>query len=114
MTVCQPNILLIQVDQLATSFLRCYGNAISDTPNISCLADEGQVFESAYCNFPLCAPSRFSMLAGQLPSAIGAYDNGAEFPSSIPTITHYLRAVGLPDLPGRKDAFRRCGSASWF
>jgi arylsulfatase A-like enzyme len=44
------------------------------------------VFENAYTPYPLCAPARFSMMAGQLPSRIGAYDNGAEFPASIPTI----------------------------
>jgi choline-sulfatase len=52
------------------------------------------VFESAYTNFALCAPSRFSMLSGRLASEVGAYDNGAEFPSSIPTFAHYLRAAG--------------------
>ena len=90
----QPNILFIQTDQMSASALPCYGNLIAKTPNIDRLAAEGVVFESAYCNFPLCAPSRFSMMAGQLASRIGAYDNGAEFPSSIPTLAHYLRALG--------------------
>ncbi len=46
------------------------------------------------CNSPLCAPSRFSFLAGQLPSRIGAYDNAAEFPAAIPTFAHYMRIAG--------------------
>ena len=90
----RPNILMIQADQLAAGALPCYGREIVRSPSIDALAEDGVVFESAYCNSPLCAPSRFSMLAGQHPSRIGAYDNGAEFPGDIPTFAHYLRAGG--------------------
>jgi choline-sulfatase len=89
-----PNILLIQTDQMAASALGVYGNPVTRTPAIGRLAAEGALFESAYCNFPLCAPSRFSMMAGQLASRIGAWDNGAEFPAEIPTFAHYLQARG--------------------
>ena len=89
----RPNILVIQADQLAPDFLGAYHNPIAVTPHIDALASSGALFESAYCNFPLCAPSRFSMMSGQLASTIGAYDNGAEFASSIPTFAHYLRAL---------------------
>ncbi|MCP4469344.1 MAG: sulfatase-like hydrolase/transferase [Gammaproteobacteria bacterium] len=88
----QPNVLVIQADQLAAKYLGAYGNAIAGTPHIDSLADNGAVFESAYTNFPLCAPSRFSMMSGQLASTIEAFDNGAEFTSSIPTFAHCLRA----------------------
>jgi len=90
----QANILVIQADQLNPNFLGAYGNPIAVTPHIDRIAAQGTVFESAYCNFPLCAPSRFSMMSGMLPSKIGAYDNGAEFPSSVPTIAHYMRSLG--------------------
>ena len=63
-------------------------------PHLDRLAEDGIVFENAYCNFPLCAPSRFSMLSGRLPSRIGAFDNAAELPASVPTFHHYLRAAG--------------------
>lgn len=87
----KPNILIIQADQLAAKYLGAYGNSLASTPHIDALAANGTVFESAYTNFPLCAPSRFSMMSGQLASDIAAYDNGAEFPASIPTFNHYLR-----------------------
>lgn len=90
----KPNILFIQADQLTASLLGVYGNRIAKTPHLDKLADTAIVFENAYSNFPLCAPSRFSMLTGMLASRIGAWDNGAEFPSSIPTFMHYLRAAG--------------------
>lgn len=57
-------------------------------------AARGVVFENAYCPYPLCAPSRFAMMSGRLPSRIGAFDNGAEFAASTPTFAHYLRAHG--------------------
>ncbi|HIL96012.1 MAG TPA: choline-sulfatase, partial [Pseudomonadales bacterium] len=66
-----PNILLIQADQLKPQVLSSYGGP-AVTPYLDQLADQGVVFENAYCNFPLCAPSRFSMLSGMLPSRIGA------------------------------------------
>ncbi len=94
MSASALNFLLIQCDQLNPAFLRQYGNPIADTPNLDKLADRSFIFDSAYTNFPLCAPSRFSMLSGQLASKIGAYDNGAEFVSATPTIAHYMRTSG--------------------
>ncbi|MDX1524207.1 MAG: sulfatase-like hydrolase/transferase, partial [Anaerolineae bacterium] len=90
----RPNILLIMADQLAAPALPCYGHPLVKTPHLDQLAEAGVVFENAYCNSPLCAPSRFSMMTGQLPSRIGAYDNAAHFSADIPTIAHYLRAAG--------------------
>nr|XP_061808134.1 choline-sulfatase-like [Nerophis lumbriciformis] len=89
-----PNILFIQVDQMAAAALQSYGDKICQAPTLDRLAETGVVFERAYCNFPLCAPSRSSMATGQLCSAIGAYDNAAEFSSEIPTYAHYLREFG--------------------
>jgi len=90
----QPNILIIQADQCAPQALPSYGHPIVKAPNIESLARRGVLFENAYCNSPLCAPSRFSMLTGQLPSRTGVYDNAAEMPSHIPTFAHYLRNLG--------------------
>lgn len=89
-----PNIILIQADQLCARLLPPYGHPVVQAPNIEALAEDGVVFENAYCNNPICAPSRFSMLSGQHTSRIGAYDNGAEFPADVPTIAHYLRSEG--------------------
>ena len=90
----KPNFLFIQADQLAASALAAYGNTVSKTPHIDRLADQGVVFENAFCNYPLCGPSRLSMMSGLLPSKAGAYDNGAEFAASLPTFAHYLRLLG--------------------
>src|ERR1700722_7975918 len=90
----RPNLLILMADQLTARALRAYGGSVARTPHIDSLAAQGVVFESFYCNSPLCAPSRFSFLAGQLPAKIGAYDNAAEFAASVPTFAHYVRSAG--------------------
>lgn len=90
----RPNILFLMADQLAAPVLPLYGHKLVKTPNLERLAAQGTVFENSYCNSPICASSRFSMMSGQLPTQIGAYDNAAEFPASIPTFAHYLRELG--------------------
>ena len=90
----RPNLLILMADQLTARALRAYGGSVARTPHLDALAAQGVVFESFYCNSPLCAPSRFSFLAGQLPSRIGAYDNAAEFAAAVPTFAHYVRSAG--------------------
>lgn len=90
----QPNILLIQADQLSANALSAYGNNTTITPHIDRLAAAGVVFQNAHSPFPLCAPSRIGMLTGQLPSRVGGYDNASEFRSEVPTFAHYLRFRG--------------------
>ena len=104
----KQNILVLMADQLTPFALSAYGNRVTKTPCIDALAREGVVFESAYCASPLCAPSRFSLFAGKLPSNIGAYDNAAEFPSETLTFAHYLRAEGYRTILSGKMHF--CGA----
>lgn len=92
--VGQPNIVLIMADQLAPHFTGAYGHPLVKTPNIDALVARGMRFDAAYCNSPLCAPSRFAFMSGQHISRIAAYDNAAEFPASIPTFAHYLKMMG--------------------
>ncbi len=95
-------------DQLTARALPAYGNRIAKTPHIDALAASGVVFDSFYCNSPLCAPSRFSFLSGRQVSAIGAYDNAAEFPAQVPTFAHYLRRGGYQTVLSGKMHF--CGA----
>ncbi|MEG2172941.1 MAG: choline-sulfatase [Desulfovibrionaceae bacterium] len=89
-----PNILLIMADQLTGAAMPMNGRTAVKTPHLSALAHEGVNFSNAYCNNPICAPSRASMLTGLLASRIGAYDNGASFSPEVPTLAHYLDAQG--------------------
>ncbi|MGI9316742.1 MAG: choline-sulfatase, partial [bacterium] len=91
MTAKAPNIVVIQADQMTAKVLSLYGHPLVKTPHIDRLAEGGTVFENAYCNFPLCVPSRTSMMAGRYANDIGMWDNAIEMPASIPTLAHYLR-----------------------
>lgn len=90
----QPNIVVLMADQLAPHFIGAYGHKVAKTPHIDALAARGMRFDAAYCNSPLCAPSRFSFMSGQLISRIAAYDNASEFHASTPTFAHYLKSLG--------------------
>lgn len=89
-----PNILFIMVDQMTPFMMSCYGQRAAITPNLDRLARNGTVFDNAYCNAPLCVPSRTSMFAGRLTAAVESWDNASEFRADTPTIMHYLRAAG--------------------
>ena len=90
----KPNIVLIMADQLAPQWTGTYGHSLVKTPHMDALAARGTRFDAAYCNSPLCAPSRASFMSGKQVTEIGAYDNAAEFPATIPTFAHYLRSAG--------------------
>ena len=90
----RPNVLLVMADQLAAGWLPAYGHSAVHAPNLTALAEGAAVFESAYCPAPLCAPSRAGLLSARLPSRSGVFDNAAEMPAALPTLTHQLRAHG--------------------
>ena len=94
MAIKKPNILIVMADQLAPHFTGTYGHPVVKTPHLDALANRGMRFDAAYCNSPLCAPSRFAFMSGQLISRIAAYDNASEFCATVPTFAHYLKALG--------------------
>ena len=90
----KPNILVIMSDEHNASVLGCYGNKIVRTPNLDHLAARGVVFESCYCNSPLCVPSRQSFTAGKYISRIGAWNNDVRMPAGSPSLPRALNAAG--------------------
>ena len=93
-SMSRPNIVLIIADQLAPHFLPSYDHPVVQAPHIARLGEEGVVFDRAYTNSPLCGPSRYVMMTGMLPAAIGAWDNDAEWSAEIPTFAHFLADRG--------------------
>lgn len=75
-TTGKPNVLFILIDDLNTS-ISSYGHPLVKAPNIERLAKRGVKFESAYCQYPLCNPSRASMFSGRRPDTTRLYNNKA-------------------------------------
>lgn len=81
----QYNVLFIMVDDLRP-LLGCYGHSEMHTPNIDRLASRGTVFNRAYCQYPVCNPSRASILTGLRPETNGVEDNHIHFRDTIPDV----------------------------
>ena len=90
----KPNILVIMSDEHDPMVSMPYGHPLVRTPNMQRLADNGAVFDNAYCNSPLCGPSRMSFMTGKYPYRIRAWDNSVALTSDQATWAHRLNAAG--------------------
>src|SRR2546421_3853869 len=94
------NVLFIISDDLRPE-LGCYGNPIIKTPNIDSIAARGTRFDRAYAQFPLCNPSRSSMLNGRYPTRTGVMDNNTYFRTKHPdyiTLPQHFQQHGYATL----------------
>ena len=80
------NVLLIVSDDL-TSRLGCYGYSLVDSAHLDRLAQQGVRFERAYCQYPLCNPSRASFMTGRRPRTTGVTENKTHFRAALPDVT---------------------------
>jgi iduronate 2-sulfatase len=85
------NVLFISVDDLNLD-IGVYGHQLVKTPNIDRLASKGILFRNAYCQYPLCNPSRASIMTGLTPAKTGVYDLATHFRKNIPDV------ITLPQL----------------
>jgi choline-sulfatase len=89
-----PNILIVMSDEHDPSVSSTYGHPFVETPAMDRLAARGAVFDAAYCNSPLCVPSRASFMTGKHVHRIGVWDNGVPLASDEPTWAHRLNRLG--------------------
>ncbi|HZZ42108.1 MAG TPA: sulfatase [Tepidisphaeraceae bacterium] len=87
----KKNVLFIAVDDMNCREA-CYGDPIAKTPNLDALAKKGVLFQHCYSQYPLCNPSRVSLLTGLRPDTTRVYDLETNFRSTIPD------AVTIPEL----------------
>lgn len=88
------NLVVILSDEHSAKALGCYGHPLVQTPNIDRLASSGVRFDAAYCNSPVCIPSRASIATGRYINQVGFWDNADPYDGSITSWHHRLRAAG--------------------
>lgn len=88
------NLLFIMSDEHSKRVLGCYGHGMIRTPNLDRLASRGVRFTDAYCNSPICVPSRASFQTGRYVHDIRFWDNAIAYDGSVPSWAHRLRAAG--------------------
>ena len=89
-----PNFLVIMSDEHGPMWSSAYGHPFVQTPNMERLAESGATFDAAYCNSPLCVPSRLSFMTGRYVSRCEGWDNAKPLPSDVPTWPYLLRSIG--------------------
>lgn len=117
------NVLFLISDQHQAGLMGCEGHAQAITPNLDRLSAQGMRLTQAYCQNPICTPSRVSFLSGQYPHNHGYYGLSGPTPAALPNFLGHFRERGyltagigklhLPDNPrdwiaGDVDLYANC------
>ena len=89
------NLIFIFSDQHNREKIGCYGDPYAITPNLDRLASAGTLFENAYCNSPVCVPSRSSMITGDYPHKNNFWDNAHPYCGEQKGFGHVLTEQGF-------------------
>jgi len=89
------NMIFFLSDEHSKSHLGCYGSEHVHTPHLDQLAQAGTVFEAAYCNSPICVPSRASLATGRYVHDIRFWDNGTPYDGTASSWAHILKENGF-------------------
>jgi choline-sulfatase len=88
------NVLFIMSDEHNRRVMGCAGHPMIRTPNFDRLAASGVRFTDAYCNSPICVPSRASFATGRYVHQIRFWDNAIPYDGTVPTWAHRLTEAG--------------------
>ncbi len=94
MTSSAPNLLWICSDQQRYDTIRALGNSLISTPNIDKIIEKGVTFTHAYCQSPVCSPSRASFLTGRYPRTTRCRQNGQTIPADERLLPRILKDHG--------------------
>ena len=109
------NVLVLLSDEHTRRVMGGYGNPIVRTPHLDALAASGTRFASAYCQTPICVPSRGSLATGRWPHTIGSWDNATPYVGTeAPSWGHRLTAQGHRVTTVGKLHYRRVDDPSGF
>jgi arylsulfatase A-like enzyme len=99
--MARPNLLIVMTDQHRADGVRCMWPGWRETstplmtPNLDALAAQGVAFSNAYCNHPICMPSRATLVTGRTPRGHGSRMNGTTLSPRIPTVMDAFHAAGF-------------------
>ena len=108
------NVLFILSDEHNRGVTGCYGNPFVKTPNLDALAARGVVFENAYCNSPICVPSRAALATGDYVHRTGYWDSAAAYDGRVPSWHHRVRESGIDAVSIGKLHFRSAADDCGF
>jgi len=94
MSSTHPNILWLCTDQQRYDTIRSLGNNLVRTPNIDSLVESGVAFTQAYCQSPVCTPSRASFLTGRYPRTTRCRQNGQKIPDDEVLVSRMFADAG--------------------
>ena len=89
------NVVLIMSDQVRNDVIFHEKYPFTETPNINQLREESVSFRNCFSNYPVCVPSRASMITGRYPHQIGVLHNSHKLPSSEEDLGHHLSQHGF-------------------
>jgi len=92
--VKKPNILIIMTDQHRHDCLGCCGNEQIITPNIDRLAANSVRYDNSFCTYPVCTPSRYSLISGLYVHQHRGYSNHCTLPPGTETLPGILKQSG--------------------
>lgn len=88
------NVLIIHVDQLRCDCIGAYGNKEIKTPNIDLLAQDSIKYTNSFCSYPVCTPSRYSLLTGVFPHQHMGWNNCSTVSPHFTSFPKVLREEG--------------------